>query len=213
MEKLPTDTWLPLNEAAQRLGVHATTLRRWADDGQVPFMVTPGGHRRFSIHALDEFVRTRNRTAPQPPAAQVWVERALAKTRAEIVVHRDADWMAGFNSEDRESHRQLGRTLMGALLQYIARDDDADDLLLEAAKLGRAYAAAMQQRRMSLTEGLRAVFFFRDTLVETAVDVPQPTQQSSENSLRLVRRITRFVNAVQVGLAEAYEQPGPHYGA
>ncbi|MFN8470993.1 MAG: helix-turn-helix domain-containing protein [Anaerolineae bacterium] len=205
MENPSAVKWLPLNEAAQRLGVHPTTLRRWADDGQVPFMVTPGGHRRFSVDALDEFIRTRNRATQLQRPEQVWVERALARTREEIVVHQNADWMMSFSTEDRESHRQLGRRLMGMLLQYISHDD-GDDLLLEAADLGRAYAGAMQQRQMPLTEGLQAVFFFRDTLVETAVDLPQAAHQSNEASLRLMRRITRFVNAVQVGLAEAYEQ-------
>ena len=39
--------WLTLSEAAEQLGVHPTTLRRWADNGDIPVSVTPGGHRRF----------------------------------------------------------------------------------------------------------------------------------------------------------------------
>lgn len=210
MEKLPATVWLPLNDAAQRLGVHPTTLRRWADDGQIPYMVTPGGHRRFSVDALDEFIRARNRSPHPSPPEQVWVERALAKTREEIVVHQDVDWMVGFTASERELHRQLGRRLMGTLLQYISRTDDAPDLLEEAGQLGRAYAGAMHQRHVPLSEGLKAVFFFRDTLIETAIDLPQAASQRGETNLRLMRCITRFVNALHVALAEAYEQGKPH---
>lgn len=206
MEKRPATAWLPLNDAAQRLGVHATTLRRWADEGQIPFMVTPGGHRRFSVDALDEFIRARNRSPHQAPPEQLWIERALARTREELVVQQDAHWMVGFTQEERELHRQLGRRLMGSLLQYISREDSAEELLEQAAALGRAYADAMRQRHVSLPEGLQAVFFFRDTLIETAVDLPQAATSRGETNLRLMRRITRFVNAVQVSLAEAYEQ-------
>ncbi len=206
MEKPLAVVWLPLNDAAQRLGVHPTTLRRWADEGDIPFMVTPGGHRRFSVDALDEFVRARNRTARPARPEQVWVERALSKTREEIVVHQDVDWLSGFTADERELHRRLGRQLMGTLLQYISREDEAEDLLREAANLGRAYAGAMHERHVPLTEGLQAVFFFRDTLIETAVDLPQATSQHRETNLRLMRRITRFVNALQVALAAAYEQ-------
>ena len=39
---------LRLAEAAQMIHVHPETLRRWADDGKVPFVRTPGGQRRFS---------------------------------------------------------------------------------------------------------------------------------------------------------------------
>jgi excisionase family DNA binding protein len=38
---------LTAKEAAELLSVHEDTLRRWADEGKVPFWVTPGGQRRF----------------------------------------------------------------------------------------------------------------------------------------------------------------------
>jgi len=47
----PRDTYttpeLRLAEAASILGVRPETLRRWADEGKVPFVRTPGGERRF----------------------------------------------------------------------------------------------------------------------------------------------------------------------
>ena len=39
---------LRLTEAAQMIHVHPETLRRWADEGKVPYVRTPGGQRRFS---------------------------------------------------------------------------------------------------------------------------------------------------------------------
>jgi excisionase family DNA binding protein len=38
---------LRLSEAAALLGIHPDTLRRWADEGKVPTVRTPGGERRF----------------------------------------------------------------------------------------------------------------------------------------------------------------------
>jgi len=38
---------LSLQEASERLHVHADTLRQWADRGRIRTFRTPGGHRRF----------------------------------------------------------------------------------------------------------------------------------------------------------------------
>ena len=47
-ERLPEGRWLRLSAACRLLGVDQSTLRRWADSGQVRTFRTPGGHRRFA---------------------------------------------------------------------------------------------------------------------------------------------------------------------
>jgi excisionase family DNA binding protein len=37
------------SEAAELLHVAPTTIRHWAQNGRLPFIRTPGGHRRFSL--------------------------------------------------------------------------------------------------------------------------------------------------------------------
>ncbi|MHA7270425.1 helix-turn-helix domain-containing protein [Arthrobacter sp. HLT1-20] len=41
------DSILTVAQAASELGVHADTLRRWANANKVPYFRTPTGHRRF----------------------------------------------------------------------------------------------------------------------------------------------------------------------
>lgn len=47
------DELLRIGPAAQRLGVHPTTLRTWANEGRVPSLRVGGKHRRFSVRDLD----------------------------------------------------------------------------------------------------------------------------------------------------------------
>ena len=44
-----------ISEAARRLGVHQNTLRKWADEGVLPTLRLPSGHRRFDVEELERF--------------------------------------------------------------------------------------------------------------------------------------------------------------
>lgn len=52
----PENELLRLSQAAQLLCVNPKTLRRWADNGKVRFVRTPGGERRFYRDDLLEAV-------------------------------------------------------------------------------------------------------------------------------------------------------------
>ena len=85
--------WVNLNEAARQLGIHPATLRRWADDGEIPVMVTPGGHRRFAVAELDRFSEERQRLRVVAGIEQVWADQVLNETRRQISAQRDAAWL------------------------------------------------------------------------------------------------------------------------
>src|SRR5512147_1949322 len=107
-----TNHWLGLNEAAKRLGVHSTTLRRWSDTGEIAVMVTPGGHRRFAVTEIERFTAERLKLRAVGGLEQIWAQQAMTQTRQEIVNRRDTPWLALFDVNDREHKRVLGRRLM-----------------------------------------------------------------------------------------------------
>jgi excisionase family DNA binding protein len=43
-------------DIARMLSVDASTVKRWADSGRLPCYKTVGGHRRFSLPQVREFV-------------------------------------------------------------------------------------------------------------------------------------------------------------
>lgn len=207
------DTLLSLSEAAERLGVHPTTLRRWADSGSIQVVLTPGGHRRFSSAEVNrrssagteedsEIGADPAATAPAPAQLR---DSVIQKTRAEVT-HQKAPWMQ-LSEEDREEKRVLGRQLMGLLMQYLAApDDDGGEFLAEARAIGRIHAKSARQSGMKLSDVVRATQFFRDNIVESAVLLPESVQAKPDARARMHRRLNGFLNEIQLAITEVYQR-------
>lgn len=204
MEESKTE-WLALTKAAQYLGVHPTTLRRWAYQGAIPTSLTHGGHRRFQRADLEAFATDRRRLKTVVGLEELWSRQAMWETRQRLVQVQAAGWLTPFTETDREQKRQMGRRLMGITLQYIAADHSEDGLLNEAQAIGRAHAENAIAAGVSLADALQILQFFRETLVEVSIGLPETLAVRPQASLKLLRRVNTVLNAVERGLAEQYE--------
>ena len=203
MTQVETDKWLSLSAAAKELGVHATTLRRWADNGDILVMLTPGRHRRFAADDVAQFAQ-RQRSLRSGEIESRWADQALVQTRQEIVVRRDQAWMTTFDDDTRHQYRVLGRQLLGLTMQYLS-DENGGDILEETANIGRQYGVIGLQAGLPLTKALEASMFFRDMLMETALQLPENTRIKPDANIRLLRRVNTLLNTVQLAIAEVYD--------
>jgi putative resolvase len=48
--------YLTPSEAQKRYGYHPKTLTRWADEGRIQYIKSPGGHRRYLIESIERLV-------------------------------------------------------------------------------------------------------------------------------------------------------------
>jgi len=203
------EQWLSLKEASKRLNVHPTTLRRWADNGDIPIMLTPGGHRRFSSVDIEQFAQNRHGLRRVSGIEQVWADRALTAARQEIVSQNNMPWLDAIDEDSRQRSRVVGRQLMALTLQYISNGDD-DRILDEARNLGCEYGYNCQEMKMPLTDALQASMFFRDTMIETAMTLPENVNIRPEANMRLLRRINTLLNTVHLAVAEVYDASNNH---
>ncbi len=95
---------LTASEAAALIGVSVATVRGWADQGRLPSHRTVGGHRRFELEELREWLTDRGAPAPEPRRLRrhpqdVTPAPLLARelnTRTEAVVERV---LAGYDDQ------------------------------------------------------------------------------------------------------------------
>lgn len=201
--------WLTLREAAERLGVHPTTLRQWADAGLIPAFRTPGGHRRFAREDVEAFLRERvqgySGALPQP--AQYLLGEALSTARQRLSQERQhAVWYQAFDEATRRRKREEGRMLFSLALQYITKPEERERILTQVRRLGHKYGEESVRFNVPLMEALRAVFFFESTLLDTLDVGGDLVNGQSPASLRVERGVQDFIREVIYAVAAGYEE-------
>ena len=211
-----SDPLLSVRAAADLLGVHVDTVRRWTDEGRLPETRTPGGHRRIPRAAVERLRDTGSAAGGAPtttalpdagaPADQAWARHALVHARYELDTQAGGGWRQSLSEADRERSRENGRRLMGLLLQHVAGTVDEGALWPEVRRLTGVYASQMRAAGVPYAAALRAALFFRDVLSESTAFYPA---SGAHAGVALTRKVNAFTNGVQLAIAEAYGVGGP----
>jgi excisionase family DNA binding protein len=197
--------WLSLSEAAALLGVHPSTLRSWADRGDVPAHRTPGKHRRFRRADIEQWADSRRAALVSP--GQLIVENVLGRTRMQMAEGRlNAEpWYQSFDELRRRELREAGRSQLRLLLAYLAEDGPPEPDAVRG--LGAAYERLGREAGLSLTQTVNIFLYFRDFLYDSVVEVYQASgQRAARDWAAMHRRIATFTNSILLSLIEAHEQ-------
>jgi len=197
-------SWLTLKDASDFLGVHFTTLRGWADRGEIPVFRTPGGHRRFSLDDLRRFLAARARATPLS-GSNALVEAAVDRVRLEMqrsdmLTQR---WHQVGDTGIDQARRERGRMLFSLAISYVMKPQQRSQLLESAHELGRQYGADAAVTGISLAETGRAVQFFRQQLID-AVRANE-TERLDSDDIRVERLLNQFLDEVLFAVLDGYE--------
>jgi hypothetical protein len=115
-------------------------------------------------------------------------------------------WYAAFSQEDeRQQMRDTGRRLFGLAIQYMSRTRDQEPVLQEGRRIGKFYGQQSAERSISLVDTVRALFFFRESLLRAAKPgQTQPGQYDAED-VRIHRQLRHFMDEVMYACLASYE--------
>jgi excisionase family DNA binding protein len=199
--------WLTLSQAAQILGVHPSTLRRWADAGEIPCVRTPGRHRRFLEADLSDFLYDRTEAA-RSDTADGLTQSLVRSTRRQMQSQsgKAAPWRAAFDEAERVARRVSGRRLLGLAIQFTSRTTGRETILQEARSIGREYGRDAADRGLSLVDTTKAFLFFRETLIRSARPGLTSRGRYDAEDVHIHRTLREFLDQVLYAAMAAYEE-------
>ena len=199
-----TTRWITLGQACKLLGVNESTLRRWADAGHVRSFRTPGGHRRFSEEDLHGLVAGRGGGGGEPYSSLS--QLALTRIRRRLSQgHTQAPWYTSISEEDRERLRPLGRRLVGLVSEYMTKGARRSHLIDEAREVGHEYGRELVRDSLSIRDAVEAFTFFRKGLDDSAMELAQKNDLSSEEAVEVWELLSNLADQVLLAIAETYE--------
>lgn len=200
--------WLTLGEASRILGVDPDTLRRWADNGKVEVLKTPGGHRRFlrsSIEAMLPRPRQPARqslTAMGEPPDRIAAE-FVRRVRSDMAAQ---DWHSRFDEASLRWFRERGMRMSDLLIGYLdaVRRPGREEYLKQAAALGGEYGIEAKRRSLSLGEATQAFLFFRARFLGEIANVARRRALEARQAATLFEEADKALDAVILALIDGH---------
>jgi excisionase family DNA binding protein len=198
-------TWLDLAEAAHFLGVHFTTLRRWADAGQVACIRTPGGRRRFSVQDLHAFVKSMRQPGGNP-LSMIEYRKAVQSAPQQIhdVSSATGSWLDHLDENERQHMRNIGQHLMALMMQYTRRDGDGHVFLEEGRRIAGEYGQLCVKTGLPVADTIRVFLIFQRSILGAIHETEKLGEEISSETHQLFHRANDFFDELFIALVENY---------
>jgi excisionase family DNA binding protein len=198
--------WITLGAASELLGVSESTIRRWADAGEIRSFRTAGGHRRVMEEDLRQLVSSAT-SSPAHDSDRI-SDLAMARVKRRISRGRQGQRLAAFQdlSEDaRANLRLLGRQLVDLFARYIASGSRKERFTEDARTIGREYGRMLVASDVRLTVAVGTFNNMRRSLEETASQIATEAGLGTEDAVEAIENILELADVVLEGMASVYE--------
>ena len=202
-KKQQTD-WLELAEAAEILGVHFATLRRWTDAGKIPHIRTLSGRRRYNRAIVEQIAYSSHQEGHPVDLAPIEIQTLdHARQNTRDLLRQPGNWAAQLNEEQRMAFRYGGQRLLGLLMQ-VTSHDDGEPYIIEGKRMALDYGEMCCRAGMSITDLVQAFLFFRRSILESIYSTTTLVHQRDPEGQRLFERVNDFFDLFLLSMLDRY---------
>lgn len=200
-------TWITLGAASKLLGVSESTIRRWADRGDIRSYRTAGGHRRVAEEDVRRIVE-QGGGAPARTSERI-ESLAVARVRRRLARSRSTpqmSWLSALGDPERERLRLLGRQLVDLFARAISAGGRVDRHAADARAIGREYGRILAGAGVGVAAAVTAFNRLRHSLEETASQIAAESGLSVERTIDALEQVLGLADVVLEGMAEMYDE-------
>jgi excisionase family DNA binding protein len=204
-DALPAANWISLGAASKLLGVSESTVRRWADSGELRSYRTSGGHRRVRTDDLRQIV---SGGGPAGSDSDRISALALARVKRQLSRGRQSHALSSLNALDesaRERLRLVGRQLVDLFARYMTSATRGARFEEDARAIGHEYGRVLISARVGLTAAVSAFNSLRHSLEETAWQNATESSLPPEEAVEALESVLGLADVVLEAMAEIYE--------
>jgi excisionase family DNA binding protein len=202
---LASENWLELSEAAEILYIHPSTLRRWADAGKVGYRRTAGGRRQFDRATIENAHKGMQQLSAPTTTEQIETRtRDFASQHVRDLAAWQQGWLTRLNEEQMMVFRYSGQRLLGLMMQYISRNDNADTFLDEAKRIARDYGVIFFKIGLTVSQAAAAFLYFRRSILESVQATAGLGGANDQDGQRIFIRTSDFYDALLVSAIESH---------
>jgi excisionase family DNA binding protein len=199
--------WLTLGAASEQLGVSESTIRRWADAGEIRSYRTHGGHRRILEEDLRAIIANAGAAAATRDTERI-SDIAIGRVKRRISRGRQGHSLDHFQSlspDALDKLRLLGRQVVDLFARYIASDSKKERFSEDARTIGREYGRSLVAEKVGLTTAVATFNSMRRSLEETASQIATEAGLSTEDAVDAVESTLELADQMLEGMASVYE--------
>ena len=192
---------------ASFLGVHYTTVRNWADRGEIRVFRTPGGHRRFSV---ERPARLSGGTRRSHEARGFHGDgggrgRCACARRSRSIPQDELRWRYALDEHESDVHRMRGSQLFSLAISFVLKPNQRERILRDGRELGETYGRDAARNDVGLRETGKAVQFFRGQLTQLLRHSENPRMLDADD-VRVRQLLDQFLDEVLFAVLDGYEQ-------
>lgn len=205
-DSLPDAQWIPLGAASKLLGVSESTVRRWADSGELRSYRTSGGHRRVRTDDLRSIVAGQGGVTGSD--SDRISALAMARVKRQLSRGRQSHALASLGTLDeaaRERLRLVGRQLVDLFARYMTTSARGSRFEEDARAIGHEYGRMLIGSGIGLTAAVSAFNSLRHSLEETAWQNASESSLPPEEAVEALESVLGLADTVLEAMAEIYE--------